>query len=93
MEDSSGTADFVKDKTKIQNFTLYLLTSSTCSKKIVLLIFIEDSTKIVPPIVLFLIDISGSMTSSIFTDLWNKSQDKNKHSSSLLTNKIKKIID
>lgn len=59
----------------------------------VLILLMKESTKIVPPIILFLIDISGSMTSSIYTDILGKSQDQNLKKPSLITNYVKKIIE
>jgi hypothetical protein len=68
-----GIADFVKKKIKISKFTLFLQILSIVFQKIVIFVLIKESTKIVPPIILLLVDISGSMTSSIYTDLWTKS--------------------
>jgi len=74
MEILFGRADFVKNKIKMNPFILFLPISSIAFRRMVTLPLIEASAKIIPPIILFLIDISGSMTSSIYTDLWTKSQ-------------------
>ena len=90
---SCGVVGFANNKIKTHSSTLYLRTLSAAFKKMVLSVIYEASTKIIPPIILFLIDISGSMTSSIYTDLWRRSQEKDKKSSNLITNQMKKIIE
>ncbi len=92
MEKLFGTVVSVKKRTKILQFTLFLPTSNIVLQKMVCYLLIKESTKIVPPIILFLIDISGSMTSSIYTDILGKSQHQNEKKTSLITNQIKKII-
>jgi hypothetical protein len=88
-----GYADFAKNQTKINPFTLSHPILSIASRKIVPFRSNSVSTKIVPPILLFLIDISGSMTSSIYTDILTKSQLAKGKRSSLITTQMKKIIE
>ena len=90
---SCGPADSVKKKTKTNPFTLYHPILNIVSLKMVRFKTTLASTKIVPPIILFLIDISGSMTSSIYTDLWSKNQQANRKSASVITTQMKKIIE
>ena len=88
-----GYADFAKNQTKINPFTLSHPILSIVSRKMVPFRSNSASTKIVPPIILFLIDISGSMTSSIYADILTKSQLEKGKSSSLITTQMKKIIE
>jgi hypothetical protein len=88
-----GHVDSAKNKTGINQFTLSHQTLNIVSLKIVTYQTNLVPTKIIPPIILFLIDISGSMTSSIYTDLWTKSEQAQGKSTSLITTQIKKIIE
>lgn len=62
----NGYADFVKITIKTHKFTLFhQILSIVFSKIVSFLKLILVPSKIVPALILFLIDISGSMTASL----------------------------
>ena len=67
-----GFVGFVGGRILMGRFILFRPILSLPSRRIVEFYLYVVATKIVPPIVLFLVDVSGSMMASVSTNIWNK---------------------